>query len=228
MIAICGEQVEYLQRRGARLVTLIPNGIEPSELTQTWRESGDAWLQTHDFKVLIVGRIARYKRFDTAMRAFTVLLKADQKAKLIIAGEDWGASASLRRMADSLGISENLLFTGRIERRALLSLYQSCNVFVSTSSYEGFGIAMLEALASGLPVVTTPVGAALDMSDYVTTFQIGDWLQLGRILVEIRKGQRSVLEMARLGSQKVLTEYTWDRVVAKTLQLYNDALSGKK
>jgi glycosyltransferase involved in cell wall biosynthesis len=79
--------------------------------------------------------------------------------ELVIAGSG-SLEADLRALADRLGISTRTRFLGRIGETELAEWYRAADLFVlPTAAYEGFGMATIEALASGAPVVGTPVGA---------------------------------------------------------------------
>jgi glycosyltransferase involved in cell wall biosynthesis len=94
-----------------------------------------------------------------ALLEAVALLEASHPSRLAIAGSGL-LERALRRRADELGIAASVAFLGRVSDEQLRHWYQAADLFVlPTVAYEGFGMATVEALASGTPVVGTPVGA---------------------------------------------------------------------
>jgi D-inositol-3-phosphate glycosyltransferase len=109
--------------------------------------------------ILFVGRIERLKGIDTIIRALPYLVEI--KPKLIIVGEDGnrkGEMDSLKNIAENLGVSEAINFSGLIDYHKLPLFYNAADVSVLPSYYESFGLVTLESLACGTPVVATDVG----------------------------------------------------------------------
>lgn len=108
-------------------------------------------------RVLFVGRLVYYKGVETLLRAIALV----PDASLIIAG-DGPLRDSIETLAQSLGIDRRVLFTGVLADNAYPALFATADVFVlpSTHRTEAFGIVGLEAMAAGLPLVTTELGTA--------------------------------------------------------------------
>lgn len=107
--------------------------------------------------VLIASRLAKEKNLGFALKVFKKLLKQVPKAGLVIVG-DGPERARLEKMAKNMGVSASIKFEGWQEN--LATYYQTADVFLTTSLYEGFGLTIIEAIASGLPVVSSNVGIA--------------------------------------------------------------------
>lgn len=108
-------------------------------------------------RLLCAGRLVPQKRHDLALRAFAAL--GCPGATLTIAG-DGPERAALARLADTLGIAAVVRFAG--EQADIALLLAEADLLLLTSDYEGYPAVLLEALAAGLPVVTTPSSPALD------------------------------------------------------------------
>jgi glycosyltransferase involved in cell wall biosynthesis len=107
--------------------------------------------------------------------------------------------------------------------------YRRHDIFVFPSFYEGFGIVILEAMANGLAVVTTPVGVGKDMiQDGVNgrLVPIGDANALGDALIEL---WRSPDKRAELGAaaRRTAQQCSWDQIAARTLRVYEEVLERK-
>ena len=111
---------------------------------------------------LFVGRLAPNKRQDTLVRALAVAIaRYDEQASLDLVGVPSPRSydAYVRQTAKSLKIAGRVRIHGSVDHTELAHLYLLADVFVSASAHEGFGIPLVEAMATGLPVVAADAGA---------------------------------------------------------------------
>lgn len=107
-------------------------------------------------RVLYLSRIDRKKGLDLMVRAFAQLRNRGLQATLVVAGQgDPALLAELKSMASQLGVGQSVEWVGFVEGQEKLSLFGSADVFVLPSYSENFGLAAVEAMASGLPVVIT-------------------------------------------------------------------------
>jgi D-inositol-3-phosphate glycosyltransferase len=109
--------------------------------------------------ILFAGRIERLKGINHIIKALPYL--RDLKPRLIIAGEDGnrpGESEKLKSLAEKIGVSNSVTFTGLVKYEYLPVYYNAADVCVFPSYYESFGLVPLESLACGTPVVATEVG----------------------------------------------------------------------
>ncbi len=115
------------------------------------------------FIVLMASRLESEKRIDLAIQAFKRVAVEYPHAGLVIAGEG-SEKSSLQSLVRKLDLEKNVAFTGW--QKDLVSYYKTANIFLLTSEYEGYGMTLIEAGASGCPIVTTRVGIA-DTSIFV-------------------------------------------------------------
>ena len=115
--------------------------------------------------VLFLGRIDPQKGLDVTLHSFAKATVSHPKAILVLAGpEEDGYVQALKKMAEKLGIMDRVLFTGFLESKARLTALVDSDVFILTSYSENFGIAVVEAMAAGLPVIISDrVGIAKDL-----------------------------------------------------------------
>ena len=130
-------------------ITVIPNGIDTGKFYPS-----DSRNPGKPMRLLTVSRLIERKRID-------ILIKAVRRAKehgvdvtLNIAGEG-NLGGSLRKLSRELDISDKIFFLGRIAAEKMPELYRNNDVFVMSSAHEGMSNAMLEAIASSLPIITT-------------------------------------------------------------------------
>src|SRR5271154_593245 len=106
-----------------------------------------------------IGRVAQNKGIDRLIHAVAELRKTRSDVQLIWAGPDEeGRIGQLQNLADQAGVGDSVKFTGRVEVAELERLLAQANLFVSGSSYEGYGLSTIEAMSSGTVPVVTRVG----------------------------------------------------------------------
>jgi len=105
--------------------------------------------------LLTVGRLApeeRYKGFDEVLAALPRLVERFPDLRYIVGGDGPDADR-LKQSARALGVSDHVVFTGRIDEAEKVDHYRLADVFVMPSTGEGFGIVLIEAAACGVPVI---------------------------------------------------------------------------
>jgi len=135
-------------------VTVAEPGVERAP-----RASGEAL----PLRLLAVGAVSHRKAYPVLMQALAKCRDLDWR--LTIAGSltlDPAAAADLRRAVDEAGVSDRVDLGGAVEEVQLAALYAEAHVFVASSLYEGYGMALTEALARGLPIVASSGGAAAE------------------------------------------------------------------
>lgn len=108
--------------------------------------------------ILYIGRVDPEKSLDVLMDAFIKVQEKVENAQLVIVG-DGTMRPKLEKMAKKAGISDKVVFTGRVIGKDLPQLYRTGDVFAITSKTETQSIVLLEAMATGLPAVAVKAGA---------------------------------------------------------------------
>ena len=204
------------ERLRAGKVVVIPNGIPlgGQHLSAAEREASRAALgvPADALLVMAVGRLVPVKGHAGLLRALAHMHAGEQPAYLALVGEG-ELRDKLEAQARSLGLEERVIFTGA--RQDADRLLQVADIYAQPSLREGLSIAMLEAMAAGLPVVASEVGAA------------GDVLTDGESGLLVPPGDEGVLiaaledlladaeKRARLGAaarERVAAEYSLQRM----------------
>jgi glycosyltransferase involved in cell wall biosynthesis len=103
--------------------------------------------------VLLTNRHEPQKRFDLAIRAMALVRRAHAGVQLVVPGPFTAHTPELRRLASELGLQEAVLFCGSVSEEQLQRLYEEAAVYVYPAPEEDFGMGVIEAMASGVPVV---------------------------------------------------------------------------
>lgn len=138
----------------AQLV-VIYNGVEVGDVGT--KETIRGMLHFDGQLLISVGRLVKWKGFDTLIRVFARLRKKFKKMKLFIVGSGPDLER-LEALARVERVEEHVIFAGSVDRDALLRYLRGADVLALNTSYEGFSHLVLESMAVGTPVVTTNIG----------------------------------------------------------------------
>lgn len=172
--------------------------------------------------LLCVSSIEPRKNFERIIRVFAQLVKQPQyeQLKLVCVGGQGWKNTNIFELVQELGLEEKVKFLGYVEQEKLPGIYQGASIFLYPSLYEGFGLPVLEAMASGTPVITSDVsslpevaGQAAIMIDPYDEKQLYDSIQ--HLLVN--KGKRQ--ELSRRGSLQA-QKFSWEQTARNTLEVY--------
>jgi glycosyltransferase involved in cell wall biosynthesis len=157
------------------------------------------------------------------------VVKRFKNAKFVISGK--GQSDEMRKLvahAERLGIKDNIIFTGYYPDKKLPKLYQAADVFAFSTFYEHHPFAILEALATGLPVVTTWVGGipeTIESGKNGFLVEPFNKQQLSDRIVYLLEHPTEAAEMGAKARKTIVEEYDWSIVVKQALKVYDEALS---
>jgi glycosyltransferase involved in cell wall biosynthesis len=164
----------------------------------------------------------------TALRAFRILRERFPGARISIAGAGVERS-SLDALAGELGIQDSVVFTGRLDNEQMAALYGRADLVLNPSLVDNMPISILEALASGVPVVSTNVGGIPDMvEDGVTAalVEAEDHEAMARAAIDLLSGTARRNAQIEAGLDHV-RRFTWERVRADLLSAYERAVLRK-
>jgi glycosyltransferase involved in cell wall biosynthesis len=148
-------------------IKLIPLSFNPPDISKSKQKS------TKKTKLLFVGRIVPLKNLDVLLEAVKIIKKDIPEIEFTLVGDevsgrlhgDAGYKQKLLSLIDTLEIKENIKFVGWKTGKELWNIYQNSDLFLFASTYENFGLPLLEAAHFGLPLVSTDVGVAKDLID---------------------------------------------------------------
>ncbi len=215
-----------------RSLRVVPNGIDASPF-----ERGDGKAFRRQFPVvrgkavLYVGRLTRSKGVDLLIDAFAKVKKRVADASLVVVGSgDSGYTRQLVARSALLGISESVVFTGRIPDEVLPHAYAASEMTVLPSYMEGFGLSVLESMASARPSIATRVGGVPEvMVDGETGLLIppGDAERLAEAMTSLLKDPALAARMGAAGRARAKREFTVERMAEGTLAVYREVMRRK-
>ncbi|MGA2386496.1 MAG: glycosyltransferase family 4 protein [Candidatus Bathyarchaeia archaeon] len=179
--------------------------------------------------IVSVGRLYARKGLFTLIDSMPAVVKRFPKAKFIVSGK--GQSDEMRKLiahAERVGVKDRIVFTGYTPDKELPKLYQAADVFAFSTFYEHHPFAVLEALATGLPVVTTWVGGIPETIEngkngfLVEPFNAKQFSDKILYLVE---HPAEAVEMGRLARKTIVEQYDWRIVVKDAMKVYDQALA---
>jgi glycosyltransferase involved in cell wall biosynthesis len=173
--------------------------------------------------LLYLGGFDRKKNVNGLVRGYALTSSADVP-DLVLAGEKKWEFAATESLALTLNCGERVVFPGAIPDHDLPALYQGALAFVYPSLYEGFGLQLVEAMASGVPVVASDrtalpeiLGGAGLLFDPERPEEIADRLRQVSLDTALRERLR------RAGAARA-AEFSWSRTAAATLAVYRRVL----
>ncbi len=225
------ELLQYYKVKESK-IRVIHNGVD----TQKFQPAADKrkvkeelGLNPEDIAILSVGRLYARKGLFTLIECMPAVVKRFRNAKFVISGK--GQSSEMEKLiahASRLGVRDNIVFTGYFPDKKLPKLYQAADVFAFSTFYENLPFAVLEALSTGLPVVTTNVGGIPEMIDsgkngfLVEPFNAQ---QLADRVLYCLEHPVAAAEIGASARQTILERFDWRLIVQKVLRVYEEALS---
>ena len=207
-------------------VDVIYNGVVPEKFEfeatdderRTWRRK----LALPEEKiVMFVGRFVREKGIQVLLSAAAAILANEPKAKFVIVGG--GAREKLEKFVHWYGLGDRVLFTGFMANRSLHQLYRCADVAVFPSLYEPFGIVALEAMAAGVPVVSSDAGG---LKEVVTHDQTGtlaysaDPASLAWAVLRVIQDPDRAAKLVKNAKVRLHTDFDWAGIADQTIATY--------
>ncbi|GAB4044255.1 glycosyltransferase family 4 protein [Spirosoma jeollabukense] len=244
IIALCPQDsVDLITLYGASpsKTSIIPNGYNPDDFFPVGQAIArqQLGLAPQIPLLLQLGRLVPRKGIATVIQALALLhQKHTIPAQLLIVGGDSRHAdptltpeiGRLQHIASELGVEDHVTFTGSRERHELRNYYSAADAFVTTPSYEPFGITPLEAMACGTPVVGSAVGGIKHtILANKTGFLVppNDPVALAARLAVLLSHKSLRDQYSRAAIQHVRSGYTWQQVARQTADLYDLITNGR-
>jgi len=176
------------------------------------------------FNILMVGRLEAEKNYKLALQAFKGVVQKHPQTGLIIVG-DGSEKKTIEKLIEKYKLGNNVILAG--SRKDVISYYKTADLFLHTSNYEGYGLALVEAAAAGCPIVTTDVGVIGSFlnKDNTSVCEVGDTNCLKKSIILAMENKSLRARMA-IDAQKatLATATTKEEHLSKYKQTWLDSV----
>lgn len=211
-------------------ISVIHSGFD-KRLFEESKESREKVLEKYgisvnDKYILFLGTIEPIKNITRLLQAFKMFKEKCEKNggkcahKLVLAGKNGWLASEYKQIAKDLGILKDIIFTGYIVGDELVPLFHNADFFVMPSLYEGFGMTVLEAFATGTPAIVSKVssipevaGDAAYFIDPMSTQSIAD-------AMEKFAADENLKNEYRAKGKIQLEKFNWEKCASQTLDVY--------
>ena len=198
----------------------IPNGVSKDFFKKINKQELKNFKTKYKIKenaILYVGRIHESKGLQYVFEAIK-----DLNLQFILVGQDSGYKKSLVKLAEKLKIENKINFIGNLNKKDLVKIYRSCKAFVLFSEWEGFGIVVVEAMASEKPVIISDRGSLVHLVDnnqegFIVPFQ--NTTILKKKIEELLEDNKKIKIMGTKG-KKTAKNYMWEKITKDYEKIY--------
>jgi len=228
------EKEEYI-KAGLSLkeTIIIPNGLDIEEFNTITRDSATHFKEKFGIApdkkiILFLGRLHRIKGLDTLIPAFAEIIKKEPKAVLVLAGpDDENYKREVLKFIDEVNLrTSDIVFTGMLVGEDKTAVYKESDVFVLPSYSENFGMVVVEAMYSCLPVVITKyVGIAPEIIKNNAGIVIKkSEKELTEAILKILNNPALAQKMGESGKRLVETEFSPGKIADKWIEKYKNII----
>ncbi|MCG8533213.1 MAG: glycosyltransferase family 4 protein, partial [Desulfovibrionales bacterium] len=178
----------------------------------------------------IPGRLIVTNSADTPLKGLYHLLYATEellkkdKVSLTVIGTP-KKDGGIETLVKKLNLGDKINFTGRIDHQRFVKEYAKASIAVVPSLYEGFGLPVGEAMACGLPVISTTGGALPEVAgDAARLVPPGNASALKKAILELIDDPTECHRLAQKGYERVHSEFTWEKTALKTAEAYKEII----
>jgi len=208
-------------------ITVVPNGVDLSCFNgnldaRVMREElgiGDEPL------VVTASRLIKRKSPNLLISAFARVLKVVPDAKLVIAGSGREQN-NLSRQVKGLSIANSVFMTGELSKERVAQLMAAADVFALPSKMESFGLVLLEASATGVPVVCSNAGGVPEVFQdgfNALLYPPGDDIAMAKAIIRLIQ-DRKLAKTISANAVATSRRFTWEIAAERTLRVYEEVL----
>lgn len=208
---------------GIKNTKVIPNGVDTLIFKPRNKKEMRSKYQLASGKFVIIShsRLTPKNGLDILIKAIADLPDKNQIQVLLVGGGE--QESELKKLVDRTDLSTKVRFLGYQDQQTTAELLSLADVFVRPSRQEGFGIAFLEAMAAGLPVIGTKTGGIkkiIDDNKNGFLIELKDVDSLSRAIEKLRNNKLSRKKMGEEGRKKAKKNYSWEKICYKIEKLY--------
>jgi glycosyltransferase involved in cell wall biosynthesis len=220
-LAVPSEYLREVFAEAGLRTTVVPNLVNLNEFRFRSREPIEPNL-------ICTRGCEPYYAVDDVVRAFSTVQKEYPGARLTLVGGG-SLEPSVRSLVSELRL-QHIEFHGHVPRETVGSYYDRSDIFINASLIDNMPVSILEAFASGLPVVSTAPDGIKRLVEHGKTGLLSpsrDWKALGENLLRVLRDPQLAQTLAKNGQEQVV-QYSWEAVRPQWLSLYRDAQSRRQ
>jgi glycosyltransferase involved in cell wall biosynthesis len=225
---------ESTRQDAIRLLSIDPGKVFTTQLgvDPTFRPINDigemddvaAKYDLHENFILYLGTIEPRKNLPVLIRAFRQLVDSGSKHKLVLVGKYGWMYKEVLDLVDDLDLENMVRFTGYIPQEELPLVYNLASLFVYPTKYEGFGLPALEAMACGVPVITTKIASLPEIvGDAGILIPSNNIEELFNAMSRVLEDQ-ALREKLTSDGQLRAKKFSWERTAQLTWQVYQQVM----
>jgi glycosyltransferase involved in cell wall biosynthesis len=220
VVAVSEAVARSVTKRSGQILRVIPNGVDIERFhPNPSREPG--------LRIVFVGRFIANKGPDVAIEAFDMVQERVTGATMVMVG-DGPMADSLRRQVDEHGLGEAVTFLGLQDD--VSGILRQSDIFVRPSEVEGMPLTILEAMATGLPVVACDVGGVSEVVSAGLTGHVvppGSAREVAGALLDILTDKGKAAAMGAAGLSRAREGFSWEATTAANLDLFQELTRGR-
>jgi len=200
-------------------IDVIPNGADLERFKPAETDN-----KSDTLRLLTVGRLSVTKRVEILIDAIEIMHSKGCEVRFTIVGGGQMLQ-NLKQIALKKNLADIIEITGRIDAEDMPQVYRQNDIFISASMQEGMSNAMLEAMASGLPIVTTRCEGAEELiADNGLVVETANAEEIAKAIRTIADDRQTYKQMA-VAARRQAEKFTWNEVASQYTQLYHKILN---
>lgn len=196
----------------AAKITVIPCGVDTGEFRKQ---------HSQENKIICISRLVGYKRLQDLIWAFALVIKRLPKIKLLIVGRG-PDEKNLKQIVKMLKLESKVSFKKNLKRQYLISQIQSSKILCLPSETEGFGIAVIEAAAAGVPYIVSDIEVLKEITKNGQgglIFKLGDVKDLAEKIKKLLSHDKLYEEKSK-EALNLSKNYNWSDIAKQTEKIY--------
>lgn len=205
-------------------IEVVPNGVNLEKYKKKGKKNFFKRIGIEGKTLLFVGQPTKRKGWNYFLQAMPKILETEPDAKAVFIG--YRKSKEMEEACENLGITRSVKFLGFLPEERKIESFQSADVFVFPTLYEGFGIVFLEAMASGLPIITTDVAGNKEIIEDRKNGLIvkpKNSEEIALAALNLLNNNKLISKIKKNNLDKV-KNYDWKKVAKRFLQVYESVI----
>lgn len=209
-------------------ISVIPNAVYYN-LYSSDKFANFEFINPSCYSILFSGLLTKNKGVFDILDAISIVINKYKNVKFIFAGKEdtEGEMNKIRKISLQKNINNHIFLAGELTKIEMINMYKKSDIFILPSYREGMPISLLEAMAAGLPIISTSVGGIPEfIVEGENGFLItpGDYVSLADKIIKLIENKELRLMISRNNQEKIREKYDWSMVSTKICEEYEKLL----